>query len=123
MASHGRTLIKTLCTAWRSRKPLPGNRNSYKKISTNKFRASNTGTFFNSAEYAIPRKEHSYIFPCLHILSGTNNSYIPKSSLSSKNTVCALAERARPGLLQPLSVLLLSGAYFPVVNATEYIFS
>ncbi len=71
-----------------------------------KFRASNT--LLNSGEYAFTRKEHfSFLF--INILPGHSNSEVPKSSLSNKNTVCAPAERAKPGPSLPLSVLLLSG--------------
>jgi hypothetical protein len=49
---------------------------------------------------------------------------MPKTSLSSKNTVCAPADRARTGLSLPLSVSLLSGSTSPIcasylVNALE----
>ncbi len=50
----------------------------------------------------------AFQFPCLNILPGHSNSDVPKSSLSSKNTVRTPAERYRPGPSLPLSVLLLS---------------
>ncbi len=57
----------------------------------------------------MPEQRTSIKFPCLNILPRLSNSDLPKASLSSKNTVCAPAERARPGQApRCLSVLLLS---------------
>jgi hypothetical protein len=47
----------------------------YKIMNKSKFRASNT--LLNSAEYAILRKEHFFLFPCLNILPGHSNSDVP----------------------------------------------
>ncbi len=46
----------------------------------------------------MPYQERAFYFTCLNIFPGQSNSDIPKSSFSSKNTVCTLAERARPEL-------------------------
>jgi len=53
MASHGKTLARTLCSGEVPNEFLQHN---YKRMIKSKFRDSNT--ILNSTEYAITRKDH-----------------------------------------------------------------